>query len=69
MSTALKENTRYSVTGHSHRRGYDSTSEYAGEADPLTCKFSAALLTFVECLFMDDNYLGTESVRNHHHHQ
>jgi len=32
--------------------------------DPLTCKISAALLTFVEDVFMDDNYLCKESFRN-----
>ena len=32
--------------------------------DPLTRKFSAALLTFVEGLFMNDNYLCLESFRN-----
>lgn len=32
--------------------------------DPLTRKFSAALLTFVEGLFMEDNYLSMESFTN-----
>jgi len=30
--------------------------------DPLTCKLSAALPTFVEGLFMDDNYLCMEAL-------
>jgi hypothetical protein len=66
MSTALKENKGCSVTGHSHRHVYDSTSEYAhaSEARPLTCKLSTAILTFVEGLLMDDNYLYTESFRD-----
>jgi hypothetical protein len=64
MFISIKENTRIQLPGTAIDTSMTAHQNIRVKQDPLTSKPSAALLTFVEGLFMDDNYLCTESCMN-----